>query len=139
LDFARAHVHHKLRAGGLGDSRAGRLKATQAHRRPACRILIRHLDLPNAHLLELRRDFGCRLVFGPDRAHCRATGTQIGNIRRFTWDEHADEDGEMQQRSSFLASTVLGIMAVFGVFNRITFPAFVLIPGLRLVPYYWKK
>jgi len=44
-----------------------------------------------------------------------------------------------QQRSSFLASTVLGVFAVFGVFNRITFPAFLLIPGLRLLPYYTKK
>lgn len=45
----------------------------------------------------------------------------------------------IQQRGSVLASTVLGIVAVFGVFNRITFPAFLLIPGLRLLPYYWKK
>ena len=44
-----------------------------------------------------------------------------------------------QQRSSVLASTVLGLVAVFGVFNRITFPAFLLIPGIRLLPYYWKK
>lgn len=44
-----------------------------------------------------------------------------------------------QQRGSVLASTVLGIVAVFGVFNRITFPAFLLIPGIRLLPYYWKK
>jgi phosphatidylinositol glycan class Z len=48
-------------------------------------------------------------------------------------------DKVMQQRSSFLASTVLGIVAVFGVFNRITFPAFLLIPGIRLLPYYAKK
>ncbi|KAK0621161.1 Alg9-like mannosyltransferase family-domain-containing protein [Bombardia bombarda] len=43
------------------------------------------------------------------------------------------------QRDSLLASTVLGIVAVFGVFNRITFPAFVLIPGIRLIPYYWRN
>ncbi|KAL2164353.1 hypothetical protein VTH06DRAFT_3569 [Thermothelomyces fergusii] len=43
------------------------------------------------------------------------------------------------QRGSVLASTVLGIVAVFGVFNRITFPAFLLIPGLRLLPYYRKN
>ncbi|KAK5664148.1 hypothetical protein OQA88_363 [Cercophora sp. LCS_1] len=46
---------------------------------------------------------------------------------------------ESPQRSSFLASTVLGFVAVFGVFNRITFPAFLLIPGLRLLPYYSKN
>ncbi|KAI1409554.1 glycosyltransferase family 22 protein [Hypoxylon sp. FL1857] len=38
--------------------------------------------------------------------------------------------------SSLAASTVLGIVAVFGVFNRITFPAFLLIPGLRLIPHF---
>ncbi|KAK0732816.1 glycosyltransferase family 22 protein [Apiosordaria backusii] len=43
------------------------------------------------------------------------------------------------QESTVLASTVLGIVAVFGVFNRITFPAFLLIPGLRLLPYYFKN
>jgi phosphatidylinositol glycan class Z len=43
------------------------------------------------------------------------------------------------QRSSILGSAILGIVAVFGMFNRITFPAFLLIPGLRLVPYYLKK
>lgn len=47
--------------------------------------------------------------------------------------------GTLQQRGSVLASTVLGVVAVFGVFNRITFPAFLLIPGLQLLPYYWKK
>lgn len=46
---------------------------------------------------------------------------------------------ERPQQSSFLASTILGIVVVFGVFNRITFPAFLLIPGIRLIPYYWNK
>lgn len=41
--------------------------------------------------------------------------------------------------SSILSSVVLGMVVVFGIFNRITFPAFLLIPGLWLVPYYWKK
>ncbi|KAL2017135.1 hypothetical protein VTK56DRAFT_2557 [Thermocarpiscus australiensis] len=43
------------------------------------------------------------------------------------------------ERNSVLASTVLGIVAVSGVFNRITFPAFLMIPGLRLLPYYWRN
>lgn len=46
---------------------------------------------------------------------------------------------ENPHRSSFLASAVLGFVAVFGVFNRITFPAFVLIPGLQLLKCYWKN
>ncbi|KAH9883891.1 GPI mannosyltransferase 4 [Xylariomycetidae sp. FL2044] len=43
---------------------------------------------------------------------------------------------ETSQNSSLLASSVLGGVAVFGVFNRITFPAFLLIPGLRLIPHF---
>ncbi|UNI14407.1 alpha 1,2 mannosyltransferase [Purpureocillium takamizusanense] len=44
-----------------------------------------------------------------------------------------------QQQSSLMASTVLGIVAVFGIFNRITFPAFLLVPSLRLIPHFLKK
>lgn len=43
------------------------------------------------------------------------------------------------QHTPLLAPAVLGSMAVFGFFNRITFPAFLLIPGLRLIPYFWKR
>jgi phosphatidylinositol glycan class Z len=43
---------------------------------------------------------------------------------------------EVPQRGSPMACTILGIVAVFGIFNRITFPAFLLIPGLRLIPYF---
>ncbi|KAI1326061.1 GPI mannosyltransferase 4 [Xylariaceae sp. FL0255] len=48
-------------------------------------------------------------------------------------------DDSSHHHSSLLASTVLGIIAVFGVFNRITFPAFLLIPGLRLIPHFINK
>lgn len=44
-----------------------------------------------------------------------------------------------QQRSSILSSTVLGVFAVFGIFNRITFPAFLLIPGIQLIPHFLKQ
>jgi phosphatidylinositol glycan class Z len=46
---------------------------------------------------------------------------------------------QSQKTSSLLASTVLGVVAVFGVFNRITFPAFLLIPGFRLIPHFLNK
>jgi GPI mannosyltransferase 4 len=46
---------------------------------------------------------------------------------------------DVQQRSSLLSSVVLGIVAVFGIFNRITFPAFLLIPGLRLIPHFLNR
>ncbi|PKS12921.1 hypothetical protein jhhlp_000262, partial [Lomentospora prolificans] len=41
---------------------------------------------------------------------------------------------EAPQRSSLLSCTILGIVAVFGIFNRITFPAFLVFPGVRLIP-----
>lgn len=44
-----------------------------------------------------------------------------------------------QQPTSLLSSAVLGIVGVFGLFNRITFPAFLLIPGFRLIAHFWKK
>ncbi|KAH6896989.1 Alg9-like mannosyltransferase family-domain-containing protein [Thelonectria olida] len=46
---------------------------------------------------------------------------------------------DARQRSCVLSSTILGMVGVFGVFNRITFPAFLFIPGLRLIPVFWKR
>ncbi|KAI0166580.1 GPI mannosyltransferase 4 [Xylariaceae sp. FL1272] len=46
---------------------------------------------------------------------------------------------ENSHSSSLLASSLLGFVAVFGCFNRITFPAFLLIPGLRLIPHFINK
>lgn len=43
------------------------------------------------------------------------------------------------QSSSLMASAVLGIICVFGFFNRITFPAFLVIPGLHLIPHFLNK
>ncbi|KAH6610310.1 GPI mannosyltransferase [Trichoderma cornu-damae] len=45
----------------------------------------------------------------------------------------------MDHRASVLSSVVLGMVAVFGFFNRVTFPAFLLIPGLRLIPHFLNK
>ncbi|KAI1504238.1 Alg9-like mannosyltransferase [Biscogniauxia marginata] len=47
--------------------------------------------------------------------------------------------GSSATSSSLLASIVLGVVAVFGVFTRITFPAFLLIPGLHLIPHFMKR
>ncbi|TQV94546.1 alpha 1,2-mannosyltransferase Smp3 [Cordyceps javanica] len=46
---------------------------------------------------------------------------------------------DSKQQSTLLSSLGLGIVAVFGVFNRITFPAFLLIPGFRLIPHFLNK
>ena len=44
-----------------------------------------------------------------------------------------------QQQDSLLSSAILGLLLTFGVFNRITFPAFVLIPCLYLIPHFLRK
>ncbi|KAI9854554.1 MAG: alpha 1,2 mannosyltransferase [Trichoglossum hirsutum] len=44
-----------------------------------------------------------------------------------------------KQRSSIFASGLLGFLFVFGTFNRITFPAFLLIPSLQLIPHFLQK
>ncbi|POS85646.1 hypothetical protein EPUL_002316 [Erysiphe pulchra] len=46
---------------------------------------------------------------------------------------------ENRKRSSNFASAIFALVVVFGIFNRITFPAFLLIPGLSLVPYFFKR
>ncbi|KAJ5095089.1 hypothetical protein N7532_007380 [Penicillium argentinense] len=46
---------------------------------------------------------------------------------------------ENKERSSFFSYAVFAFIAVVGVFNRITFPAFLLFPGLQLLPYFQRK
>ncbi|KAI9741841.1 MAG: alpha 1,2 mannosyltransferase [Cirrosporium novae-zelandiae] len=46
---------------------------------------------------------------------------------------------ENRNRSSFFSSSILAFLLVFGIFNRITFPTFVLIPCLRLLPHFIRK
>ncbi|MCJ1418223.1 alpha 1,2 mannosyltransferase [Xylographa parallela] len=44
-----------------------------------------------------------------------------------------------KQRSSVFTAAILGFLVVFGVFNRITFPAFILYPGVLLIPHSLRK
>ncbi|EEP79339.1 conserved hypothetical protein [Uncinocarpus reesii 1704] len=44
-----------------------------------------------------------------------------------------------RQRSSVVACSILAFTTVAGVFNRITFPAFIALPALQLVPHLLKK
>ncbi|KAF2823703.1 hypothetical protein CC86DRAFT_354903 [Ophiobolus disseminans] len=44
-----------------------------------------------------------------------------------------------KKRSGILASSILGAMMVVGVFNRITFPAFIVIPALNLLFHFRRK
>ncbi|KAL4909479.1 hypothetical protein BDW74DRAFT_174682 [Aspergillus multicolor] len=44
-----------------------------------------------------------------------------------------------KRRSSLFSCAVLSFICVAGVFNRITFPAFLVIPGLQLLPHFWRK
>ncbi|KAJ5501769.1 CAZyme family GT22 [Penicillium expansum] len=46
---------------------------------------------------------------------------------------------ENKRHSSFFSHAVLAFIAVVGVFNRITFPAFLLFPGLQLLPQFQRK
>ncbi|KAJ5179578.1 GPI mannosyltransferase 4 [Penicillium capsulatum] len=46
---------------------------------------------------------------------------------------------ENKKHSSFFSYAVLSFVAVAGVFNRITFPAFLLFPGLQLLPHFQRK
>ncbi|KAJ9603425.1 alpha 1,2 mannosyltransferase [Cladophialophora chaetospira] len=43
------------------------------------------------------------------------------------------------KRSAIASSIVLGFLLVFGTFNRITFPAFVVIPGIKLLPHFLNR
>lgn len=43
------------------------------------------------------------------------------------------------RRLCLTSGLLLGYLVVFGVFNRITFPAFLLIPGMQLIPYLLNK
>ncbi|KAB8300190.1 hypothetical protein EYC80_000415 [Monilinia laxa] len=44
-----------------------------------------------------------------------------------------------KKHSSVLPCGILAFVVVFGIFNRITFPAFLFIPGLRLLPHFKRK
>lgn len=44
-----------------------------------------------------------------------------------------------RKSDSLLSPSILGALLVFGTFNRITFPAFVFLPGLFLLPHLWKR
>ncbi|CAL5874078.1 uncharacterized protein PFLUO_LOCUS8365 [Penicillium psychrofluorescens] len=46
---------------------------------------------------------------------------------------------ENKQHSSIFSYAVLSFISVVGVFNRITFPAFLLFPGLQLLPHFRRK
>ncbi|KAL1302517.1 hypothetical protein AAFC00_002904 [Neodothiora populina] len=46
---------------------------------------------------------------------------------------------EDKQTSQFLASAILAFLVVLGVFNRITFPAFIVVPLMRLLPHFFSK
>jgi phosphatidylinositol glycan class Z len=65
----------------------------------------------------------------------RIMDNKVGDL----WAMKVDIAHTVQQRSSLLSSTILGILLTFGVFNRITFPTFVLIPTLYLLPHFTRR
>lgn len=44
-----------------------------------------------------------------------------------------------KQRASLLSSAILGCLVTFGVFNRVTFPAYLLVPSLYLLPHFFLR
>jgi phosphatidylinositol glycan class Z len=46
---------------------------------------------------------------------------------------------DSRNHSAYFSCIVLSLVAVLGVFNRITFPAFLLLPGLQLLPHFIQK
>lgn len=44
-----------------------------------------------------------------------------------------------RKRDSLLCPSILGVLLVFGIFNRITFPAYLFLPGLFLLPHLWGR
>ncbi|KAM3081073.1 alpha 1,2 mannosyltransferase [Clarireedia jacksonii] len=46
---------------------------------------------------------------------------------------------ENKKHTSVLPCAILAFVVIFGIFNRITFPAFLFIPGLRLIPHFIRK
>jgi hypothetical protein len=44
-----------------------------------------------------------------------------------------------QQRDSLLSSAILGLLLTLGVFNRISFPTYVLFPSLYLIPHFFQR
>ena len=53
--------------------------------------------------------------------------------------QHRSANIRLQRRASVFSCAVLAFIAVAGVFNRITFPAFLAIPGLQLLPHFRRK
>lgn len=60
-------------------------------------------------------------------------------VRPAAWGDGVSTDLGLQRRSSFFSYAVLSFITVVGVFNRVTFPAFLLFPGLQLLPYFQRK
>lgn len=69
----------------------------------------------------------------------RIVENKVRSVQDREYGEDGSTDWGLQQRSSFFSCAVLSFIAVAGVFNRITFPAFLLFPGLQLLPYFQKK
>ena len=44
-----------------------------------------------------------------------------------------------QKRSRLAPPTILAFLLVVGIFNRITFPAFVILPALQLIPHFQRQ
>jgi GPI mannosyltransferase 4 len=67
-----------------------------------------------------------------ERIACEKVGSSAGVFALANADS-------LQNRSSVLSCGILSFIVIFGIFNRITFPAFLLIPGLPLLPHFLSR
>ena len=93
------------------------------------------MDVPDTHLLQFGRDH-CGIV---EPCVDQKDPNEQGGCRNALQARGYRWANEAQEHSSLLASSLLGSLAVFGTFNRITFPAFLLLPGLSLAPNFMRK
>lgn len=67
---------------------------------------------------------------------CLVLMQRITSSKRGHPEEKADTYSDANPRRVFLTSSLLlGYLLVLGLFNRITFPAFLVIPGMQLMPH----
>ncbi|KAA8572525.1 hypothetical protein EYC84_003135 [Monilinia fructicola] len=83
----------------------------------ACGLFICYLDISDPYIFKIDRDVGSSMESGLDTKNRRSQETH----------------------SSVLPCGILAFVVIFGIFNRITFPAFLFIPGLRLLPHFKRK
>lgn len=67
----------------------------------------------------------------------RIMAAKVGPYRKPSFSDGATN--HEPHRSGHVAALLLGCLLIFGIFNRITFPAFLILPGLQMIPLIWRR